>query len=215
VQKYLRDIDQQALRALGAPIPVRLPDNDDDEETGFFSSKAREYVGALLFLARGTRPDISCAVAKLARHTSRWTKRDDRFLEHLMKYLHGTIDRGLVYRIHPSDRDELWVRLMSDADHAGSEDSAKSTSGWLTFVNAAKTSCLIGWGSKLQGATATSTPSAEVQAASDATCKSGAPIWAFWEAVLKREVRFKLQIDNTAGEIALGTGWSKGMRLLR
>ena len=50
----------------------------------------RSFVGSLLYLARASRPDISCAVARLARSVSDWRARDDKALEQLIGYLGST-----------------------------------------------------------------------------------------------------------------------------
>ena len=54
-----------------------------------------------------------------------------------------------------------------EADHAGSYDTAKSTSGWTIELVADRTKELMDWCSRLQGATAKSTPEAETVAHAD------------------------------------------------
>ena len=54
-------------------------------------------IGALMYLANCTRPDITFAVNLLARFSSAPTQRHWNGIKHIFRYLHGTIDLGLFY----------------------------------------------------------------------------------------------------------------------
>src|SRR5215471_12011740 len=71
-------------------------------------------VGSLMYLAVSTRPDISYAVGVLARFNSNPGEAHWKVVQHLFKYLKGTINYQLTYA--PIYNSELFV-TYSDADN--------------------------------------------------------------------------------------------------
>jgi hypothetical protein len=118
-------------------------------------------VGALMYLAVTTRPDITNAVSILARFNSNPGPTHWKAVKHLFRYLKGTMDFKLVYR--PSDSPELFT-TYSDADHGGSVDDGRSTGGYLVKVGTGA----VSWSSKLQPIVTLSTTEAEYIAAVEA-----------------------------------------------
>ena len=116
-------------------------------------------VGALMYLATTTRPDIAYSVGVLARFNSNpgWTHW--LAVKHLMRYIRGTLDYSLTYSPDPSCP-ELFT-TYSDADHGGCKDSGRSTGGYLVKMG----SGAVSWCSKLQTVVALSTTEAEYMAA--------------------------------------------------
>ena len=55
-------------------------------------------VGALMYLANCTRPDIAFAVNLLARYSPEPTNRQWKGIKDVFRYLQGTKDLGLLYR---------------------------------------------------------------------------------------------------------------------
>jgi hypothetical protein len=55
-------------------------------------------IGALMYLANGTRPDIAFAINLLARFSSAPTKRHWSGVKRIFRYLRGTIDLGLYFQ---------------------------------------------------------------------------------------------------------------------
>ena len=114
-----------------------------------------ELVGALMYLAVATRPDIAHAVGKLARFSSNpgpahWTA-----LKHLCRYLQGTKNAKLCYAPDPEQK-ELFT-TYADADFGGDPDSRRSTSGMVVKMGTGA----ISWSSRLQSIVALSTTEAE------------------------------------------------------
>ena len=54
-------------------------------------------IGALMYLANYTRPDIAFLVNLLARYSSAPTKRHWNGIKHILRYLRGISDMGLFY----------------------------------------------------------------------------------------------------------------------
>ena len=59
-------------------------------------------VGALMYLATATRPDIANAVSILARFSSNPGLQHWQAVKHLMRYLKGTMDMKLTYSPSPT-----------------------------------------------------------------------------------------------------------------
>ena len=117
-------------------------------------------VGALLYLAMCTRPDIAYAVSVLCRFLAFPARAHWDAVKHLFRYLQATKDLCLVYRRADFDAKSLFV-AYSDADHAGSVDTGRSTGGYALIM----AGTAISWQSKLQSLVALSTTEAEYIAA--------------------------------------------------
>ena len=118
-------------------------------------------VGALTYLANATRPDIAFATGKLASFNGNPGTKHWKAVQHLFRYLRGTVDLKLTYQ---ADKDALTSDIFtaySDADHAGCLDTRKSTTGYALKMGTGA----ISWSSKKQTIVATSTTEAEYYAA--------------------------------------------------
>ncbi|GJV84355.1 copia protein [Tanacetum coccineum] len=81
------------------------------------------------------------------------TKKHFEAIKRVFRYLKGTINMGLWY---PKDN-AISLTAYADADHAGCQDSRRSTSGSAQFLG----DRLVSWSSKKQRSTAISTTKAE------------------------------------------------------
>lgn len=126
-----------------------------------------ETVGMLMYLATGTRPDISFAVGQLARFMA--NPRQDHWLrvKWLLQYLKGTSDMYLKYGGDSGRNSEDTRELIGfcDANYAADPDTRKSTGGYVfKWAGAA-----ISWASKMHQTVATSTLEAEYMTSAWAT----------------------------------------------
>jgi hypothetical protein len=115
-------------------------------------------VGALLYIACNTRPDISSTVSKLTKYMSCPTVNHWACLLGLLGYLKGTKTLG----IHLGKSDEIIG--YCDSDYASCQDTRRSQTGWVFMMFGGP----ICWQSKCQATVATSTVEAEYQACSAA-----------------------------------------------
>jgi len=109
-------------------------------------------VGALLYIATCTRPDLLTAVSMLARHMSKPTERHWVVLKGVLRYLAGTKTLGIQYG--PGD---FMLKGWSDADYATCKDTRRSRSGYVFTVGGGA----VSWSSKLQTVVATSSAESE------------------------------------------------------
>lgn len=117
-----------------------------------------------MYLAIGSRPDITFIVNKLSQFLECPSNEHWRAAKHVLKYLRGTIDK----RIKFSSSDCLnTITAYSDADYESCADSRKSISGVIIMLNNGP----IIWSSRKQSIVVTSTSEAKYVAAYEA-CKS-------------------------------------------
>jgi len=116
-------------------------------------------VGALMYLATTTRPDIAYTVGSLARFNSNPGWVHWLAVKHLMRYIKGTMDYSLIYAPDPTCSEPFLT--YSDADHGGCKDTGRSTGGYILKMGTGA----VSWSSKLQGVVSLSTTEAEYIAA--------------------------------------------------
>ncbi|GJU73750.1 hypothetical protein Tco_1265155 [Tanacetum coccineum] len=144
--------------ALGELCPLtRLPvtcGTDHPLVSGLrlFKTRFRGMVGSLMYLT-ASRPDLVFVVCMCARYQAKPTKKHLEAIKRIFRYLKGTINMGLWY---PKDN-AMSLTAYADADHAGCQDSRRSTSGSAQFLG----DRLVSWSSKKQRSTAISTTEAE------------------------------------------------------
>ncbi|XP_074326895.1 uncharacterized protein LOC141664839 [Apium graveolens] len=118
-------------------------------------------IGALMYLANNTRPDIAFAVNLLARFSSAPMDRHWNGIKHIFRYLRGTIDFGLFF---PKNSTSQLIGY-ADAGYLLDPHFGKSQTGYVfTYCDAA-----ISWKSTKQTTVATSTNHSELIAIHEAS----------------------------------------------
>jgi len=107
VQKVLKNFNMDKSYQTKPPMVVRSLDVEKDpfrprEEEEEILGQHVSYlsvVGALMYLANSTMSDIAFVVNLLARHSAEPTKRHWVGVKTILRYLNGTRDLGLFYRL--------------------------------------------------------------------------------------------------------------------
>ena len=146
----------------GARLSKEQAPRDDAEQKQMQTRPYAALVGALMYLAVATRPDIAHAVGVLARFSSdpgpaHWTA-----LKHLCRYLQGTKSLKLCYE--PDPQQQEMFTAYADADFGGEVDGRRSTSSMVVKMGTGA----ISWASKLQPIVTLSTTEAEYVSATAA-----------------------------------------------
>ncbi|GKC59934.1 hypothetical protein Tco_1087532 [Tanacetum coccineum] len=125
---------------------------EDPNGTPVDPTRYRGMVGSLMYLT-ASRPDLVFVVCMCARYQAKPTKKHLTVAKRVFRYLKEPINIGLWY---PRD---IGFNLTAfvDPDHAGCQDSRKSTSGSAQFLGEK----LVSWSSKKQKYTAISTSKLE------------------------------------------------------
>ena len=112
----------------------------------------RSMVGALVYIALGTRPDIAYATSLVSSALHAPLKADMWAVKRVWKYLKHTVDQCLVY----SDPDST-IRITTDSNYAGCLKSGRSHTACVAWMFGAPAS----WKSCRQPTVALSTSEAE------------------------------------------------------
>jgi len=202
------------IPGISTPLPVAEAKEGDalPSFVPILGSKAASvWNGKILWLARGTRPDLAFAAQRIGRRISTWVRADDAVLFRIMRYLKNTANLGLVFMASPSDAGSLFVSVYADSDHCGEISDTVSTSGYATFARAEATWCALDWGAKRQGSTSRNTTEAEITASADGLFKSGLPVVTFVEVLLGRPSVCVLHQDNSGAVADIRKGYSRRM----
>ena len=162
IRRILHRFNMSSCRHAKNPLPLGLElDESMSPQTATEDAEMRHYpyqelVGALLYLASTTRPDISYSVGLLARYMSKPGKRHWQAAIHVVRYLAGTASLGISYERN-EEQHLTSIVGYSDADFAGDRDGRKSTSGFVFMLAGGA----VSWSSKKQTITAQSTVEAE------------------------------------------------------
>nr|AAT85780.1 zinc knuckle domain containing protein [Oryza sativa Japonica Group] len=136
------------------------PKKDDEEMLGpevpYLSA-----IGALMYLAYCTRPDIAFALNLLARYSATPTRRHWVGVKTILRYLRGTQDLGLWF---PKNQDPSMVGYV-DAGYMSDPHNAISQTGFIFLCG----NTAISWRSVKQTLVATSTNHSEIIALYEAT----------------------------------------------
>ena len=123
----------------------------------------RNLIGALMWIARCTRPDVLFAVTKLARCSAAYDVSHFRAAKRILLYLKGTMHKTLKYskfNAVPLSQFQVVFDGYADADYASDAESRRSTTGWVVNMFGQ----MVSFGSKLQKSVALSTAEAELMA---------------------------------------------------
>ncbi|GJV30900.1 retrovirus-related pol polyprotein from transposon TNT 1-94 [Tanacetum coccineum] len=142
------------------PMVEKSKLDEDKEGKAVDPSHYRGMIGTLLYLI-ASRPDLQFAICMCARYQARPTEKHLNAVKRIFRYLKGTVHRGLWY---PKDS-SIALTAFADADHAGCQDTRRSTSGSIQLLG----DRLVSWSSKRQKSAAISSTEAEYIALSG-TC---------------------------------------------
>ncbi|GJW61056.1 hypothetical protein Tco_0110391 [Tanacetum coccineum] len=106
----------------------------------------------LLYLT-ASRPDLVFAMCMCARYQAKPTEKHLHTVKRIFQCLRGTINMGLWYLKDSC----IALTAFADADHAGCQDTRKSTSGSMQLLG----DRLVSWSSKKQKSTTISSTEAE------------------------------------------------------
>jgi len=169
IQKILEKFNMNKSYPSKTPMVVRSLDmkkdqfrpRDDGEELLGPEVPYLSAIGALMYLANSTRPDIAFAVNLLARHSAAPTKRHWTGVKNIFRYLNGAKDLGLFFQRNADSN----MIGYTDAGYLSDPHNARSQTGYV-FLHCGAT---ISWKSSKQTLVATSTNHSEIIALYEAS----------------------------------------------
>ncbi|KAM1125408.1 hypothetical protein ACFX2B_040210 [Malus domestica] len=137
IEKILKRFDMDKVYPLSTPIVVHSLDikkdpfypKEDDELVLGPEVPYLSVIGALLYLAQCTRPDIAFSVNFLARYNSAPTILHWKGVKYVLRYLRVTTDIGLFYADKPTN-DQILVGY-ADAGFLSDPHKACSQNGYV------------------------------------------------------------------------------------
>ncbi|WVZ73170.1 hypothetical protein U9M48_021514 [Paspalum notatum var. saurae] len=130
-RKLLERSGMAGCRANKTPMEEKIKLSKASSAAKVDATGYRSIVGGLRYLVH-TRPDLAFAMGYVSRFME--DPREDHLaaVKHLLRYVAGTVDYGVVYPRHNGGKAELIG--YSDSDMAGDIDGRKCTSGLIFFL---------------------------------------------------------------------------------
>ena len=167
----------------GYPVD-KIKDMDmKDKERKSLQKQVQHYVGSLLWLSQGTRPDLSVITSILAQHQNNPSPGHLSAIKHVLKYLKGTKSMGIAFH---SDQaltassyvhfpiDKIKLMGMADANWGPQDQSRPDPSKPIEPLDLFKSRSISGhlislhgplhWMAKRQSVTARSSAESEIYA---------------------------------------------------
>ena len=186
--------DERPAKTPAMPGPICIEEEEilSPEDTTFF----RSATGSLLYLIRGTRPDITHSVMVLAKSMSEPGPRVITKLKRVLRCLKGTVSIGSTYSKDDDDGDKLTAYV--DSDHVGDEDKGYSTTGIVLHFSGGP----VDWRSTKQQVVATSTVEAEYVAMSKA-CLMVLHFRNLLESMNETQEQATVMFEDNSGAVSL------------
>ncbi|GJU55864.1 retrovirus-related pol polyprotein from transposon TNT 1-94 [Tanacetum coccineum] len=148
----LKKYGMKSSDPVDTPMVEKSKLDEDTQGKAVDPTHYREMVGTLMYLT-SNRLDLTFNVCMCARYQAKPTEKHLHVVKRIFKYLRGTVNRGLWY---PKDS-SIALTAYADADHAGCQDTRRSTSGSMQLLG----DRLVSWSSKRQKSAAISSTKAE------------------------------------------------------
>ena len=167
-QEYVRTIlkrfNMEDCKPVASPMAtgVKLLRNDPEDAVSTVDMADIPYasaVGALMYAALATRPDIAYAVTALCQFMANPAVSHWNAAKRVFRYLQGTQEHALVYGGHGGKDQPLYG--YSDSDWGNDVNDRRSVTGWVFFLHDGA----VSWQSHKQPTVALSSVEAEYMAA--------------------------------------------------
>jgi hypothetical protein len=202
IKQLLNDYNKYDIKIYDSPMDSRTPFSmsqcpvaDSEEASLMRNMPYRELIGSLLWVANGTRLDISFAVGSLAKYTSNPGRVHWEALLRILGYLSQSLNHCIRYKRDTINEDSVTVRGYArgilpqlsdfqccvDASFAGDVDTSRSTTGYIFKICGGP----VSWQGLMQPSVALSSMESEYMAASAAAQE------AMWMNRLLQQLGFK------------------------
>ncbi|GKB96387.1 retrovirus-related pol polyprotein from transposon TNT 1-94, partial [Tanacetum coccineum] len=148
----LKKYGMESSDPVDTPMVEKSKLDEDIQGKAVDPTHCRGMIGTLMYLI-ASRPDLTFVVYMCARYQAKPTEKHLQAVKRIFKYLRGTVNRGLW---SPKDS-SIALTAYADVDHAGCQDTRRSTSGSMQLLG----DRLVSWSSKRQKRAAISSTEAE------------------------------------------------------
>ncbi|GKC60941.1 hypothetical protein Tco_1088539 [Tanacetum coccineum] len=126
--------------SIDTPIVEKTKLDEDLKGTPIDVTLYRGMIGSLMYLT-SSRPYLIYVVCLCARYQAKPTKKHLNAVKRIFRYLKGTINMGLWY----SKDTDMSITAFADADHAGCQDTRRSTSRKAEYITLSGCCAQILW----------------------------------------------------------------------
>ncbi|GJS69201.1 retrovirus-related pol polyprotein from transposon TNT 1-94 [Tanacetum coccineum] len=148
----LKKYGMESSDPVDTPMVEKSKLDEDTQGKAVDPTHYRGMIGTLMYLT-ASRPNLTFAVCMYARYQAKPIEKHLHAIKRIFKYLRGTVNQGLWY---PKDS-SIAITAYADADHAGCQDTRRSTFGCMQLLG----DKLVSWSSKRQKSAAISSTKAE------------------------------------------------------
>jgi len=171
-----------ACKPTSFPLATNLKLSTDSGEPLTNPESYRQLIGKLLYL-NIIRPDMSYAIQHLSQFLSCPREPHMQAAIHLLKYLKGIVNTGLLYPI----KSHFNVQANTDANWGRCVYSRKSITGYCIFLGKS----LVSWKTKKQKTTSKSSAESKYCVMSDTTAE------LMWIAGILRDLQVSVSLPAT------------------
>ncbi|KAL2243797.1 UNVERIFIED_CONTAM: Retrovirus-related Pol polyprotein from transposon TNT 1-94 [Sesamum indicum] len=126
VEKIIEKFGYQNSRIAKTPYDPSVALFKNESGVSVAQLRYSQIIGSLQYLAKGTRPNISFSVSKLARYTSCPDKTHWGALDRVLRYLKGSVSLAIYYGIFP-----VVLEGYSDASWIAKNSGSNGCSGYV------------------------------------------------------------------------------------
>ncbi|KAL7280494.1 hypothetical protein ACG7TL_005426 [Trametes sanguinea] len=180
----------------GSKLAAEMGAATEGEKREMEAIPYREALGAIMYLAVATRPDLSHPVQLLSRFMGDLNYAQWKGLKRVLRYIKGTLEYGITFYGKGHPRSTLQPIIYSDSSYADCADTARSTQGHITIMAGGP----VTWSSRRQDVVTLSSTEAEYIASVHAGQT------AIWVAKFMDEIYLPiarpitLRLDSTGAE---------------
>ncbi|GAU37763.1 hypothetical protein TSUD_102800 [Trifolium subterraneum] len=194
-KKYVTDVlkrfNMMDCNPANTPMEISLKLSNDEEGESVDATLYKQMVGCLLYVCN-SRPDISHSVGIVSRFMHKPKVTHMQAVKRIIRYLHGTIDYGILFPKPTGHKGNLIG--FCDSDWCGDQVERKSTMGYVFKLFDSP----ISWSSKKQTVVALSTCEAEYISACYVTCQGVWLLSLLKEMKMYQQDEFELMVDNNS-----------------
>ncbi|GJW16843.1 retrovirus-related pol polyprotein from transposon TNT 1-94 [Tanacetum coccineum] len=150
--ELLKKYGMESSDPVDTPMVEKSKLDEDTQGKAVDPTHFRGMIDTLMNLT-ASRPDLTFAVCLCAWYQAKPTEKHLHAVKRIFKYLRGSVNRGIWY---PKDS-SIALTAYADADHAGFQDTRRSTSGCMQLLG----DRLVSWSSERQKSDAISITKAE------------------------------------------------------
>lgn len=187
IEKVLRDTGLQDAKVSKIPLDTGYLKTRTENTIMPDSGRYQKLIGALLYIAVNTRPDIAASVTILSQFNKQPSPADWTEAKRVLCYLKGT--KGKKLKLGSSDTMDQLIGY-ADANWAENRSDRKSNSGYIFQLYGGA----VSWGCRKQTCVSLSSTEAEYVALAE-TCQEGV-----WIIRLLNDIKHKNQLPVTIFE---------------